>query len=144
MNRNNLLWGGIPALLALAALAAGGYYVARTPPTLAAEYTWNYPAVDECHVAAEGFLVRVIVDGNPVKTDTVYTNVYQLDPPVGSTQIKVAGFYTMGGSMYVGREMTPSCEVLPDTAWSVLSNPQLIRPQVGRIINLQTSVIIDD
>jgi len=140
---NDFPWGKY-VLYAVAVLATvGGYYVFKDEPAVAADIVWDWPAVEGCYtMPAQGFFVRVIVDGNPVKTDTVFTNHWEGYLPVGTTQVKVASFYMSGTDYIVGRKMSPHpvCEVLPDTLWSVLSDPITIRPQSGGAINMSTAV----
>lgn len=135
----------ITVLIAVSVLAVAGWeYVSKTPPAIGAEVTWDWPEAQGCYTAtADGFFVRVIVDGNPVKTDTVFTNTWQGALDQGTTTVKVAAFYLSDVNRFnVGFRMNPDCTLTADTLWSPASNPIFLRPQPGAISKPIISVII--
>jgi hypothetical protein len=115
-------------LVALAVLATAGYvYVSKTPPAVAADWTWTYPDTTGCYTrAADGFLVKLYKDGVPVKIDTVYTNRYPVPEEPGEYTLKAASFFQEGLVMTVGKEMSPDCTTLGDTLWSEPSLPAVV------------------
>jgi len=113
----------IPLLTLLTAALSYGLYISTAPPAVALELTWNPPTVDECYVAADGYIVQVEADGAVVELDTVFTNAYEFLPAPGTYRFRVLGFaLNEDGTFRLGRMADESCIVLGDTAWSVWSD----------------------
>ncbi|MCK4500179.1 hypothetical protein KAU11_06750 [Candidatus Babeliales bacterium] len=131
----------IPLGLLLTSALAYGLYVSTVPPAVAVELTWANPAVDWCYVAADGFIVEIETDGEPVLRDTVWTNSYQFSPPPGTHRFRVLGFSTNAdGMLNVGMLADGECVSLGDTAWSDWSYALTVMGAPGQVEAPQISV----
>lgn len=129
----------------LVALTVGFISACDEPPVaLAATIEWDWPIPAGCYLQpADGFLVRVVVNGAEVATDTVATNSWPVPMAVGATQVRVASFWDDNGKLKVGMQMRPDCTVLPDTLWSVMSEPVIVEAQSGVVTKLRVVVGVE-
>ncbi len=131
-NSTRIAMAILAVLMGLFVFAMIGCDVSCTP-VVAAEVVWDAPVPGGCYTKpADGFLVRIYIDGVAAKTDTVWTARWESPLTPGTTEVKVAAFWMDGETPVVSQVMTPECTLLPDTLWSAMSDPITVLAQAGQ------------